>query len=319
MIRKLIESIIGNGLDRALAKASKRDTHRYLVYWNRGLGDIALGVYPLLARIREMAPDAEITVVTRHELAEAFQLLPVQRILVDDALVRGEPDGAMKAFARLGIRRKDFDVVLDRVNLTKWLAGQPRKVPPRLVWRPEFDALCGRFLELDQRKRYVGAHVNSETGRFYGYVKDWPADHWQALFAQIEARYPVELILFGHDPSRAFQARNIVDLRGKTSSLEMLSIIKNNCHVLIAPDSGVLTMAYYLDCRFPLTLISLWADPRQGILKKGTPSPNDALRHVPLRGADEQVANIGVAEVLAAVESGLADAKLRGASSASGS
>ena len=58
MIRKLIEKIIGNELDRALAKAGKRDTHRFLVYWNRGLGDIALGVYPLFARIREIAPDA---------------------------------------------------------------------------------------------------------------------------------------------------------------------------------------------------------------------------------------------------------------------
>jgi hypothetical protein len=85
----------------------------------------------------------------------------------------------------------------------------------------------------------------------------------------------------------------------------MLSAIRNRCSVLVAPDSGVLTMAYYLDVDDPITIVSLWADPRQGILKQGVASPNPRLRHVPLRGEGEDVSKIPVDDVYREVVAGL--------------
>jgi hypothetical protein len=85
----------------------------------------------------------------------------------------------------------------------------------------------------------------------------------------------------------------------------MLAIVKNHCRVLVAPDSGVLTMAYYLDCAFPLTVVSLWSDPRQGVLKQGVASPNRELAHVPLVGEGEDVRRIPVEEVLRHVRGAL--------------
>ena len=301
MIRSLVRKLRGNELDRILERASRGGARRFLVFWNRGLGDIALGLYALFARIREAVPAAEITVLTRRDLAEAFVLFDVQRVIVDPELERGDRDGYAHAVARLGVKAAEFDVVLERPDPTNWLAGQLGTVVPRLAWRPEHDALASR-LPLDDGRAYVGAHVSAETARFYGYVKDWPAASWQSLFVGLAGEC---CVLFGHSPAPPLEGEGIVDLRGQTTLLEMLAIVKNRCRVLVAPDSGVLTMAYYLDCAFPLTVISLWSDPRQGVLKQGVASPNPLLRHVPLIGEGEDVRRIPVAEVLARVREAL--------------
>jgi ADP-heptose:LPS heptosyltransferase len=294
VIRSLVRRLRGNELDRILARAARNRARRFLVFWNRGLGDIALGLYALFARIRAAVPAAEIAVLTRAELAEAFALFDVQRILVDPRLERGERDGYANAVARLGLRAADFDVVLERPDPTGWLAAQLGTVVPRLAWKPEYDALAAR-LAPGEGRAYVGAHVSAETERFYGYVKDWPAESWQALFAGLAGE---RCVLFGHAPQPRFDGAGLVDLRGRTTLLEMLAIVKNRCRVLVAPDSGVLTMAYYLDCAFPLTVVSLWSDPRQGVLKQGVASPNPQLVHVPLVGDGEDVRRIPVGEVL---------------------
>ena len=77
--------------------------------------------------------------------------------------------------------------------------------------------------------------------------------------------------------------------------------------MLIAPDSGVLTMTYYLDVQTPLDVISLWADPRQGVLKRDVASPNSLLRHRPLRAPDEQIERLQVETVATAVDEMLTD------------
>ena len=300
-----LDSLLGNPLDRLLTKAAKRNARRVLLYWNRGLGDIALGLYPLVERIRSFLPGAGITVVTRAELAEPFRLLDVQEIKVDDRLVRKGPDGPAQVFARLGIERRAFDLVLDKVNPTKWLTGQLGTVTPKLIWKPEYDRLCEKFPEIDPAALCIGAHVSSETGHLYGYVKDWPKHHWQALFDEIRKRYPVQFVLFGHTRDDDFSSPETVDLRGKASFFETLSVIKNRCQVLVAPDSGVLSMAYYLDCDFPITVISLWADPRQGVLKQGVASPNPALKHYPQLGEEEDVAKVSVERVAGLVTQAL--------------
>lgn len=299
------EKLFGNQWHRLLDDAKRREATRFLLFWNRGLGDIALGLYQVIAEIRERIIDAEITVVTRPELAEAFELLPVDWILVDKSLTRGEKQAAQRAFERLTVNPAEYDAVLDRIDPTRWFAGTTPRLQPKLSWASKFDALSHRFepffYDAGESCLIIGAHVQSETGAFYGYRKDWPTESWRALFARSDALPPVRFVLFGHRSDVDFEGVRCIDLRGQTSFLEMIALIKNRCRILIAPDSGVLTMSYYLDAPFRLDAISLWADSRQGILKLGVSSPNPQLRHIPLLGADESVENISVDQVFDAV------------------
>jgi hypothetical protein len=291
--RALSDRLRGTAFDRALRDARRSRRHRYVFAWNRGLGDVALGLVPLFMMIRASDPRARIEVVTREDLVQPFELAGVDAIHVVPALARGtEVDVSMH-------ERADTVVFADP-DPTRWLEGRRREFPPRLAWRDEWNALADRLVCDARDTVTVGAHVSSETAQYYGYVKDWPAERFRALFA----RFPsgVRFVLFGNAADAPFASPNVVDLRGRTSFLELLSVVRNRCRVLIAPDSGVLTAAYYLDATFPLDVISLWSDPRQGIRKQGCPSPNAMLRHVVLDGAGEDVRNITADVVAAALE-----------------
>ena len=73
----------------------------------------------------------------------------------------------------------------------------------------------------------------------------------------------------------------------------------------LGTNGGVLTMVYYHDVHCPLALVSLWVDPRQGVLRRKVASPHPRLRHVPLLGAGEAVSKITVEEVFGAIAAGL--------------
>jgi len=66
-----------------------------------------------------------------------------------------------------------------------------------------------------------------------------------------------------------------------------------------------LTAAFYLAEDFPLDVVSLWSDPRQGVLKQGCPSPNPRLRHEALQGRNEDVRNLPVDDVERAIADAL--------------
>src|SRR3990172_4002365 len=110
----------------------------------------------------------------------------------------------------------------------------------------------------------------------------------------MQTKKDVGILLFGFGADPHFEGEGIIDLRGKTSLFEMLSLIKNHCSYLLVPDSGVLSIAYYIDDAFPIDIVSLWADPRQGILKQRVPSPNPALRHRPLIAKNKDLRTVGV-------------------------
>ena len=60
-----LNSLRGNELDRLLKKASSERKQKFLIVWNRGLGDIALGLYALVYRIKSVMPAAHIAFLTR--------------------------------------------------------------------------------------------------------------------------------------------------------------------------------------------------------------------------------------------------------------
>jgi hypothetical protein len=298
--RALSDRVRGTAYERILREARRSGRHRYVFAWNRGLGDIALGLVPLFMNIRATDPLARIEVVTREDLAQPFELARVDAIHVVPALARGTPVDVSK-------HEDDVTVVFADPDPTRWLDGRREAYPPRIRWRSEWNGLADHFVPEARDVVTVGAHVASETAQYYGYVNDWPAERFRALFAQFAAG--VRFVLFGNAADAVFPMPNVVDLRGRTSFLELMSVVRSRCRILVAPDSGVLTAAYYLDDAFPLDVVSLWSDPRQGILKQGCPSPNALLRHVALRGEGEDVRNIAVETVAAALERAIAAAR----------
>ena len=304
-LRSRIKQFFTPGLGKILSQAAMRGDKHFLVVWNRGLGDIPLGLYSFVKRVKQHIPDATLTFLTRPELEEAFRLMEGVEVIVTPLLTRGEGTPGVPAIKRilesLGIPQTNYEVFLDKVDPTRELRDAWGNVTPILQWKGEYDSLWRRF-PLVESSFYIGAHVNTETQSFYGYRKDWPIGHWERFFAGVCKNPDIRVILFGLKKTDTLSHPSVIDLRGETGLIEMLSVIKNRCNMLIAPDSGVLSIMYYLDVNFPITVISLWADPKQGILKQAVPSPNPGLKHLPLIGSSNDVSRVSVEEVLGIVD-----------------
>lgn len=301
LIKKIWRAVAPNPLDQLLKQARARRQRRFILFWNRGLGDLALGLYAINQRIVEFIPDASILYVTRPDLLDAFALLPGVEALPAPAWQRGQPVDAAATLASLLIAPHDFDVLIENPDPSYWVRWQIGTLTPRLRWPAAWDA-CGETLSRDfalDKTPCIGLHVHSET--VYGYEKNLPQTTWQDVLGSLpEHRF----LLFGARPAgnaapdlAAFA--HVTDLRGKTSYVELMSIIRHHCRALVCPDSGILSTCYYLDAAFPLGIVSLWADPRQGILKQAVASPNPALRHAPILAPGGDIARIGAPEIVA--------------------
>ena len=283
--------LLGNPLDRLLKRAAKKNEKHFLFLWNRGLGDIPLGLYALGERVRKYLPDAKITYLTRPDLADCFRMLPNVEVVIAPSMQRGVAKTLEEWAREAAISLNDFDHVLEKIDPTRWLSWQLGKLVPKLAWDTKWDTLVEKFSITENA---IGVHVQSETKGFYGYTKDWPKTCWEELFARFPEK---QFVLFGMKKEPTYAAKNILDLRGETNLHEMLSIMKNCCRIVIAPDSGILSTLYYVNAPFALRLISLWADPRQGVLRQKVASPNPCLDHIPLIGKDENVANIKIDDI----------------------
>lgn len=303
--RVLADRVHGTAFDRAVRAARQDPGHAFVFGWNRGLGDIALGLMPLFARIRAQCVRSRIVVFTRADLGEAFRLTGIDALHTIPGLERGPPVDVESAAANAGIALGEHTTVFADPDPTRWLDGRRHEYPPALQWDARWNAKAAGLLAAPEGAIVIGAHVHSETAQYYGYGKDWPLVAWRELLGRFTHGANVHWVLFGNEAAAILGAPNMTDLRGCTSFLELLAVIRTRCRILIAPDSGVLTAAYYLDQDFPLDIVSLWSDPRQGILKQGCPSPNPRLHHVALQGADEDVTRLSVEHVVAAVNAAL--------------
>ena len=295
-MKTFLRTLFPNPFDQLLKKMVDEQKGRFLIVWNRGLGDIPLGLYGLVYRIRTFIPNASISFLTRTDLKEAFSMLEDVQVIPLESWKRGEGIDLEAALKDRSLSPNMFDAILEKPDPTRWLKPQLGKIVPKLLWEKRGDALVDRF-DLDPKETYIGCHVQTETGRYYGYEKNWDLPSWRNLFKKIEERKKGKIILFGMAKDPAFLMDGIVDLRGETTLFEMLSVIKNRCRYLVAPDSGVLSMTYYLDAHYPISVVSLWADPKQGVLKQNVPSPNPSLTHMPLVGKNQKVAQISTDHV----------------------
>lgn len=310
LARRFSDRTFGTSFERTLASAARRPKPEFLFFWNRGLGDIALGLVPLFLRIHQLAPGARIVIVTREELRSAFGISGADEVHVIPGLKREDRADMRHACARLGIKLQRFAAVFGYPDPNRWLEGHRREHPPRLPWNKDWDALAPALPA--GAGIVVGAHVNSETARYYGYRKDWPAERWQELFSRFGPDSGVRWVLLGYEAKPGYQGANITDLRGATDFPALMSLLRNRLRVLVAPDSGILSMGYYIDASFALDVISLWADPRQGVLHQGVPSPNPLLRHYPLVAPGEDIRALPVETVEAALRNSLGPGYLSG-------
>ncbi len=278
-----------------LRKAAKQKKSKILIGWNRGLGDIALGLYAIVYRIRQFLPDAEITFLARSNLSDGFSMLEGIRFIPAVDWKRGGTYSVQKTLAKMGMDSKDFDCVIERPSPTDWVRWQRGKLIPKLKWDSFHEELWKAF-DLPDGFFYIAVQVTTETD--YGLWRNWPLSRWRELFERLEKIPNVKVLLFGFGSEPSFKNQNIVDLRGKTNLFQLLSILKNRVRAAIFPDSGILSMVYYLDAQFPIHIVSLWADPNHGILKQGVFSPNTKLKHTPLIGKLRNLSSISAQEVI---------------------
>jgi ADP-heptose:LPS heptosyltransferase len=278
-----------------LRRAAKNKSKSFLLGWNRGLGDIALGLYAIVHRIRERIPNAEITFLTRENLLDGFTMLGDVRILAAPDWKRGKMQSIRGTLKKMGIDPKSFDLIIERPSPTDWVAWQRGNLVPKLKWNPLYDDLWKSF-DLPDGYTYICVQPVAETN--YGLWRNWPLARWQDLFERLEKIGNVKVLLFGFGAIVDFPYKNVIDLRGKTTLFQLLSIVKNRCKAAILPDSGILSMIYYLDAPFPIQIVSLWADPNHGILKQGVPSPNRKLQHFPLIGENRDLSSLSAKKVL---------------------
>ncbi len=293
MFRSFAQKFLPNPLDWKLKRARRRGTKTVLSCWNRGLGDIALGLAAIIYRIREYLPDANISVLTRENLKDGFTLLDGLEILSAKDWKRGELYDWKKTLSQ-----REFDLVLEKPSPTDWCRWQHKRFTPRLKWNQEHDELWKKF-ELEEGFVYVGVQSTAETN--YGLWRNFPEKRWNELFDLLEKQGGVKILLFGFASEMKFHHPMICDFRGKTSFFELLSIIKNRCSALVVPDSGITSMTYYLDESFPIRLVTLWADPNHGILKQAVVSPNPQLIHIPLIGAHRDLSTVTAEQVFDAI------------------
>lgn len=289
-----------NPLDTMLKKLAAENKSRLLIAWNRGLGDIPLGLYAVCHRVRSFIPNASITVLTRPSLAQGFAMLKEVKTLVAPDWVRGEPFSVREALEKHHLSPNMFDIVFDWIDITRWLRWQLGTLVPKLTWKKEWDDLSCRF-QLDPKQTYIAAQVQTETKTFYDRSRDWKLSSWSDLFCRITSKKKEKILLFGLEQNPSFLMDGVIDLRGKTSVLEMIALIKNHCRALLAPDSGVVAMVYFLNQTFPLRLVSLWGSPNWGVLRQKVASPNEQLNHIPLIGAHRDIDQIGVDAVYEAL------------------
>ncbi len=292
MFRTFVRTFLPNRFDWMLKRTARKGGKKILLGWNRGLGDIALGLYAMVQRIREFIPDAEIIFLTRENLREGFSTLEGVKTIIAPDWERGAPIEIPK------ILKAQFDLVIERPSPTDWVYWQRGRIVPRLKWDPIHDRLHEHF-QMSSSFTWIGVQVAAETN--YGLWRNWPLERWKELFDRLEKLEKVKVLLFGFGNEPKFANQNVVDLRGKTTLFELLSIIKHRCRAMVLPDSGILSMIYYLDEVFPIRIVSLWADPNHGILKQRVPSPNPQLVHCPVIAKERDLSTVSVDAVLAQV------------------
>src|SRR4030095_3555432 len=154
-------------LDRAVRRAAAGPRRDFLFFWNRGLGDIALGLVPAFARVRRDVPGARVIVVTRPELKEPVALNDADSVRTTAGLARGERVTLADLRAIAGPELDRCAAVFEDPDVNRWLLGRRHEFSPLLRRRPAWCPLSDRVAPAAAGGVYVGAHVSAEKTQYY--------------------------------------------------------------------------------------------------------------------------------------------------------
>ena len=268
-LRNIWRSVTPNPFTQKLKKQNSQA--KILLFWNRGLGDIPLELYPLIKTIYKYCPMAEISVITRKDLIEGFYLLDFSlKIYESPRLIRKQEECYDLILEDLGLIQEDFNLIFNRPDPAYWVKKEKKHFAPKLSWKSSFY----KSYPIDTAKPLALLHIHSET--VYGFEKNLPSTTWEFIIEDLKAK-GYFTIAIGHSPQ--IKTACDLDLRGKTSLFEFLSLMHDGKCLFIGPDSGLLNILYYLDVQKPWHLISFWANPRVGLLNYPATTFNKKLIH----------------------------------------
>lgn len=213
------------------------------------------------------------------------------------------PNASLLSSVSLLRRRSHFDAAILfpnslRVAIESWLSGIPRKVGYRGHWRswllnqtvpepqksgpPEHDSL--RFLRIARECGAETSNIQHSTsnipaeiadqplkiglcpGAEYGPAKRWLPERFAEVAAKVNARSPVQWILFGTKNDAAIgdqiavaMSDHCVNRIGQTTLDELIDELRN-CHLLLTNDTGTMHLAALLGV--PVVAIFGSTEPR---------------------------------------------------------
>lgn len=269
---------------------SLKQNARILFFWNRGLGDIPLELFILKKKLLEKCPNASLEVVTRKDLAEGFLLLGQIKVHTSPLLIRHQKENHSAILEALNLDPKNYDLILKELDPAYWFKKERGTYIPKLQWSQTLPPV---FLEKNT-KPLAFLHLNSETT--YGFEKNLNDPFWEKIIHALKEKGYTTVALGGKIRKESPQCS--IDLRGKTTLKELVSLILHHPGVFIGPDSGILNILYYLDIKHPLYLISYWANTDVGILRQKVDSPNPYLVHHPIIAPNLDLSKLSAEDIL---------------------
>lgn len=287
-LKTLIRLLTPNPLKVILKKLPKDAAICF--FWNRGLGDIPLEIYPFIYTLKKALPAAKITVITRDDLVNGFKLLPFDlELYSSDLLVRKQKEHHGDILKSLNLDVFSFDYIFTSPDTNYWLKKEKQGMPIFLNLPEQQDM----FPLKSSTKPLALLHIDSETT--YGFEKNLSVEFWHKLISNLHLR-GYDTVALGHKQKGHLDVS--YDLRSKTTLFEVIDLVKSPNALFIGPDSGLLNILYYLKDPIPMRLISYWANTNVGLMRQKTLSLNPKLIHHALIAKEGDLKHLEVADFL---------------------
>jgi len=291
--------------EKLILQAKKSGKKRILFGYIKGVGDIPLSLHGFVQYVHTMIPDAEVSAIVRPGLEEAVRLIKeIKHVIVaeewcrEDAFLMKPTFSDIKKVLKSKGLNNHFDMIIPSMTRGRWWKKQFGYVMPKLEWGKEDQQFGKDFVEKAPSLKNsfrIAIQLETQTSKFYLHTRDWPVEKFQKLISLLTGQPDTCVILVGLESKIKIKPDNhLIDMRGKTSLKGALSLIANS-HLFIGLDSGLLCLLYYLK-DIELTMLSLFGE-RHGIFYRNEPPTSKQVKHLPIFGANNNIANISVDEV----------------------
>lgn len=286
-LKNFIRFLLPNPFIQVLKKLKTQP--KIALFWNRGLGDIPLELYPLICLIKRYTQGATITIITREDLYQGFLLLEGVQVLYTPQLIRKQQEPYEAIFKQLNLDPHCFDHIVYKPDPAFWAKEEKKRVSPELIWQERFY----QPINLTTSKPIAVLHIHSET--HYDFEKNLPKTSWDLIIQDLKSKGYYTLAV-GFKKTHLFDVD--YDLRGQTCLHQLISLMLDYEPLFIGPDSGLLNIFYFLKVKKPWHLISFWSNPHVGLLNYKSASPNCLLTHTPFLAPYEDLKKLDLTTVV---------------------